>query len=336
MVEKRSQQCSTSFRAGFTIVELLIVVVIIGILAAITLVSYNGIQGRAQQSVAKEAVNQAVGKVMAYAALNNDVYPATLADATVNGNDSTTYEYSVNNTSSPKTFCVTATIGNKVSYFANNTTQSNPATGGCPGHGQNGAIAITNLAPNPSIEADLATINNYAGPGGVANLTRETTGAHDGTAYARQSWTAAQTGVSAFGPQATVISLTPAATYSAGVWVRSSKSQRLNVSIEWYTISDGFAGLTYGTPITIPANTWTRLENIAAVAPAGAVKGVLFVRNNNPSGGDGTLWANGDTFDVDGILFIRSAVLYGFADGNTAAWIWNGTTNSSTSTGPAI
>lgn len=36
---------------GFTIVELLIVIVIIGILAAITIVAYNGIQGRANDSV---------------------------------------------------------------------------------------------------------------------------------------------------------------------------------------------------------------------------------------------------------------------------------------------
>lgn len=37
-------------QAGFTIVELLIVIVVIAILAAITIVGYNGIQTRAQQS----------------------------------------------------------------------------------------------------------------------------------------------------------------------------------------------------------------------------------------------------------------------------------------------
>ena len=37
-------------RAGFTIVELLIVIVVIGILAAITIVAYSGIQSRAQQT----------------------------------------------------------------------------------------------------------------------------------------------------------------------------------------------------------------------------------------------------------------------------------------------
>ena len=36
---------------GFTIVELLIVIVVIAILAAITIVAYNGIQSRAQTSV---------------------------------------------------------------------------------------------------------------------------------------------------------------------------------------------------------------------------------------------------------------------------------------------
>lgn len=35
---------------GFTIVELLIVIVVIGILAAITIVAYNGIQGRARDA----------------------------------------------------------------------------------------------------------------------------------------------------------------------------------------------------------------------------------------------------------------------------------------------
>jgi len=41
---------SISKQKGFTIVELLIVVVVIAILAAITIVSYNGIKGSAEQS----------------------------------------------------------------------------------------------------------------------------------------------------------------------------------------------------------------------------------------------------------------------------------------------
>jgi prepilin-type N-terminal cleavage/methylation domain-containing protein len=46
-----------SKRAGFTIVELLIVIVVIGILAAITIVAYNGIQQRGRDSARRADVS---------------------------------------------------------------------------------------------------------------------------------------------------------------------------------------------------------------------------------------------------------------------------------------
>jgi len=54
---------------GFTIVELLIVIVIIGILAAITIVAYNGIQNRAKASSAQALASQASKKAEAYNAV---------------------------------------------------------------------------------------------------------------------------------------------------------------------------------------------------------------------------------------------------------------------------
>lgn len=47
---------------GFTIVELLIVIVIIAILAAISIVAYNGIQDRARNSTAKDIATQLANK----------------------------------------------------------------------------------------------------------------------------------------------------------------------------------------------------------------------------------------------------------------------------------
>lgn len=63
---------------GFTIVELLIVVVIIAILAAITIISYTGIQTRANNSAADSLVNNVSKKLYAYYTLRGS-YPSNTA-----------------------------------------------------------------------------------------------------------------------------------------------------------------------------------------------------------------------------------------------------------------
>lgn len=72
---------------GFTIVELLIVIVVIGILAAITIVAYNGIQDRASDVKRASALDQYVKAFKAYKAVNGR-YPemdeiACLGDASL-------------------------------------------------------------------------------------------------------------------------------------------------------------------------------------------------------------------------------------------------------------
>lgn len=68
---------------GFTIVELLIVIVVIGILAAITIVAYNGIQDRAQNAARISAARSALGVIKAYATINQ-AYPV-LPDSPIAG-----------------------------------------------------------------------------------------------------------------------------------------------------------------------------------------------------------------------------------------------------------
>jgi len=57
-------------KQGFTIVELLIVIVVIGILAAITVVAYNGIQNKAKDSKAKADI-AALAKAIHSAKINS-------------------------------------------------------------------------------------------------------------------------------------------------------------------------------------------------------------------------------------------------------------------------
>jgi prepilin-type N-terminal cleavage/methylation domain-containing protein len=59
---------------GFTIVELLIVIVVIGILAAITIVAYNGVQNRANDAVVQSDLENMAKAIQSYGAINGD-YP---------------------------------------------------------------------------------------------------------------------------------------------------------------------------------------------------------------------------------------------------------------------
>lgn len=69
-------------RQGFTIVELLIVIVVIGVLAAISLVAYTGIQNRAYDARIDSAVNQVEKALRIWGSENGNVIRG--------GNNSTT------------------------------------------------------------------------------------------------------------------------------------------------------------------------------------------------------------------------------------------------------
>lgn len=69
--------------SAFTIVELLIVIVVIGILAAITIVAYNGVQARGKTSASLSMYNIALKKAEAVNVLTGH-YPSSISDFELN------------------------------------------------------------------------------------------------------------------------------------------------------------------------------------------------------------------------------------------------------------
>lgn len=63
---------------GFTIVELLIVIVVIGILVSVAVVGYSGVQKTTANKVMQSDLDQVGGDMQRVANMNNGVYPTTL------------------------------------------------------------------------------------------------------------------------------------------------------------------------------------------------------------------------------------------------------------------
>lgn len=316
-------------RTGFTIVELLIVVVVIAILAAITIVAYNGITNRAKNSVASSAAESAAKKVMTFAVTNSDSYPATLADSGVTDGNGTTYQYRVDNAANPKTFCVTATA-NSVSYFVSSTSAA-PAAGACAGHGANGATTITNLATNPSAEVNGTGYTTYGG----ASLAQSAAWASSGSSSFRLT-TNSTTNQGDFrftggGLTSFPLGLQAGRTYTI--------SARVNIPVTftggfnrgpgilyWYSVNGSTYTESFGPKVSQTAGTYTTSYTIAI--PSGATGIEL--------GFGGASSTTGQIVYYDSIMVTEGATAPTYADGGSSGWAWNGATGLSTSSGTPL
>ena len=98
---------------GFTIVELLVVIVVIGILAAITIVSYTGISNKAVASSIQSDLDNA-SKALKLFQVDNMAYPATI---------STNCSTNPTTTTPPTNLCLKiSSANNYVGYSANNSS----------------------------------------------------------------------------------------------------------------------------------------------------------------------------------------------------------------------
>src|SRR5680860_651175 len=107
------------FSPAFTIAELLVAIVIIGILATLTIISYIGIQQKAiVASINSDLVSSS--RTLKLFQVENSAYPTNISDCPtpaegnlcLESSPGNTYLFDAINTTTPQTFCLAARNGN--------------------------------------------------------------------------------------------------------------------------------------------------------------------------------------------------------------------------------
>ena len=326
-----TRQMGTTSR-GFTIVELLIVVVVIAILAAITIVAYTGINQRAKTAASQSAAQQAIKKIQTYMVTNNDQPPASLADAGVSSTGGTQYQYTLLGTG----YCVTATQSGQSAYAASNftynggtvTDQLNPVSGACPGHSPSGTgTIITNMAKNPSFETGTAGWGTSS-----ANIAQSSTWASSGS----QSLRVVNTGTSNAGDarfsstaSTMLFGMQPGKTYtiSAKVNIPVAPTGGLGRApgiLIWYSTNGSSWNESFGPKAPAAAGTYTVSHTITLPNDITGIMIGLGVASTTAS----------QSFYYDSFMVTEGSTVYPYADGSSTNWLWVGTPHDSASMGP--
>ena len=229
----------TKSRSGFTIVELLIVIVVIAILATISLVAYRGIQKRAAETALQSDLRQAATFLEDHS-ITNGSYPTT-TDA-IPGSAGTSYQITA---SSGDTYCLTATTPTAGASPYHISKTGGVVAGPCQGHTYGGpAPAGVNIAA----PLDQWTLSGGATYNAVTKeITLTSAGSVATSPYIRVD-----------SPQSFVMSVEMnSPVKDAGPnGQRAFGSSYFDENYDSYTLSNGYSGNGSAASVA-PPNTWT-------------------------------------------------------------------------------
>jgi len=321
-------RCVNRRRSGFTIVELLIVIVVIGILAAITIVAFNGVSNRAKIALVISDAEGVVKTMESAKVLSGtEQYPASPTAANLKGSSGTGFQYAVNNSASPPTFCITVTNG-AISYWVSNTN-TKPTSGACLGQSEGGAQVTTNQFLNPQFVGPEAPVS---ATGTTASISTTQCGGNP-MAYAVTSTSAATTMRLSSNLSRWSIAANQSVSLSVDVYNPNSSPRSFAASVRFYDSDGASLGTNLPAPsnasasVTVAPGTTETLTLTNVIAPAGTLSVGININRNT-----GTNSVSGDTYCADNVYLGEYPSR--FVDGTTGGWIWNGTPNASTSTGP--
>lgn len=145
-----SKKCKGRIKVNqaFTIVELLVVILVVGILSAVTFVAYNGVQNSAAETALKSDL-QAAAATLAMDKRKNGSYPNNAPDADngkgLQASNGATYEYSAINDA--KAYCLTITSNRPgIPVYSVASDGAKVEKGACAGHAEPGSNGKAGLA----------------------------------------------------------------------------------------------------------------------------------------------------------------------------------------------
>lgn len=280
--------------SGFTIVELLIVIVVIAILAAITIVAYNGIQNRAIASTLQSDLNNA-SKMLKLYQVDNGAYPTSIDPTTYcptptddryclkasSGNSFV--NYSANNGVSPQTFSLNAVNANNgAQYYVSESnvaqessdTVTIAATTGSTTTGSTltaGALTPTGATVTRQWQRATSSGGTYANISGATGSTYVLasgdagyyirhavtgTGSYSGTTYSTP--TAMVTT-----PVTAIAAITGTTTQGSTLTAGARTPSAATVNFQWRRNGTAISGATGSTYVTVAADVGTTISVMA-------------------------------------------------------------------------